>query len=87
MLINSFKTLSSGDNENINKINAPNNAIIQYKLILIFLIFNEGKNNNDNIINITVIDEIIIVGIISLIFSPHTKISLLEMNNKYFFIL
>ena len=62
--VNSDKTSSIGAREKA-KINiAPNKAIIQYVLKVIFPILNLGKKNNDAAINRNVDMEMMIVGII-----------------------
>ena len=64
LLVNWLNTSFIGANENDKSRTAPSRAINQYVLNLIFPSLIVGKNKIDRVINMNVITEITIVGII-----------------------
>ena len=64
LLVNSLKTSLIGANENAKRTIAPTRAIIQYVPNLTFPIFTIGKNKIERVINVNVMSEITMVGII-----------------------
>ena len=64
LFVNWLNTSLIGAKEQIIKMAAPNNAIIQYVPNLIFPILIVGNTKSDTVINMNVVIEIIIVGII-----------------------